>query len=569
MLGLGLGVTASQAVPMARYSIGGFAPAVVAAPAAGVYGVKGGAVAFDALFSFSRLSAAWKRNALGHWVKVVAGEPRTGHHIWKSGKLIPAGILMEADGGVNLALFSEDFTNAAWETIDASYANITRTPNSADGPRGSNTATKLTVASSFKAVNSYIAQSLNIGGTFPYTVSAYMKAAEYSHGVLSVGFYGSGYFAIFDLSSGVISTAPTASGVTAKIEFAGGGWYRCSITSYVAGLRLILITASSDNSLNSASDGTSGIHIDLAQGGFGGNTSSYKPTFGSQVSVAAESIQIDPVTLAKAGGVFGPELIMNGGFDTDTVWLGGGGSGWSISGGMATHTPGTSGRIYQAVAAAQDRYHLFTLDVSGITAGGANMTLLGEGAALTSLSNGPNYFIIESGSINQDFQVYANADFDGSIDNISVREISMPEGLTFLMKGTMTRAKEPVSFSNAIPMQWVLSPSFTEILVSTNAAHTGKALFRHQFEGSLQLRGSADDGIALGVEVPFSLGFVVGATEIEGFLDGVSTGTITHGGIANLLAAPLKLLPVGTGTLEEFRIWTEALPSAAMIAVTS
>ena len=97
MLGLGLGVTAPQAVPLARYSIAGKAPAVVAAPAAGVYAIKGGPVGFDSLFSFSRLSAAWKRNALGHWVKVLAFEPRSGHHIWKGGKLVPAGLALCSD----------------------------------------------------------------------------------------------------------------------------------------------------------------------------------------------------------------------------------------------------------------------------------------------------------------------------------------------------------------------------------------------------------------------------------------------------------------------------------------
>ncbi|WP_297341638.1 hypothetical protein [Pseudophaeobacter sp.] len=74
---------------------------------AGVYGIKGSAVGFDALFSFSRISAAWKRNTLGHWVKVLAGEPRTGHHIWKDGKLVPAGIAICSEVRTNLAPISD------------------------------------------------------------------------------------------------------------------------------------------------------------------------------------------------------------------------------------------------------------------------------------------------------------------------------------------------------------------------------------------------------------------------------------------------------------------------------
>jgi hypothetical protein len=92
MLGLGLGIGVAQTAPLRRYSIGGKAPAVVADYSSGIYGLNGTPVAFDGLFSFARLSAVWKRNALGHWVKVLAGEPRTGHHIWQGGQLVPAGV---------------------------------------------------------------------------------------------------------------------------------------------------------------------------------------------------------------------------------------------------------------------------------------------------------------------------------------------------------------------------------------------------------------------------------------------------------------------------------------------
>jgi hypothetical protein len=73
MLGLGLGIGAGQALPLARYNIGGKALAVVVGYSAGVYGLDGRAVTFDGLLDFARLSAAWKLNALGHWVKALAG----------------------------------------------------------------------------------------------------------------------------------------------------------------------------------------------------------------------------------------------------------------------------------------------------------------------------------------------------------------------------------------------------------------------------------------------------------------------------------------------------------------
>ena len=50
MLGLGLGIGAVQAAPMARYNLGGMAPAVIADTVAGVYGLGGRSVGFDGLF---------------------------------------------------------------------------------------------------------------------------------------------------------------------------------------------------------------------------------------------------------------------------------------------------------------------------------------------------------------------------------------------------------------------------------------------------------------------------------------------------------------------------------------
>jgi len=48
-LGLGLGVRGMQPALMAHYSLGGKAPAVIADPVAGVYGLGGQSVTFEGL----------------------------------------------------------------------------------------------------------------------------------------------------------------------------------------------------------------------------------------------------------------------------------------------------------------------------------------------------------------------------------------------------------------------------------------------------------------------------------------------------------------------------------------
>jgi hypothetical protein len=82
-------------------------------------------------------------------------------------------------------------------------------------------------------------------------------------------------------------------------------------------------------------------------------------------------------------------------------------------------------------------------------------------------------------------------------------------------------------------------------------------------------RSGPADALALGSEEAFALAFVLDATHIEGFYNGVSTGQTAHVGMAALLAAPLQIFPVGSATLKDFRLWPEALPSADLLEATA
>ena len=137
MRGLSGFANAARSIPY-RYWIGGKAPAVIADPVAGVYGLGGRAVGFEGLFSFSRLSAAWKLNALGHWVKVLAGEPRMGHHVWKDGQLVPAGIAVCSEVRTNHVTLSTRF-ETGWSGTD-----VTVTANTHISPDGTINADTLT-----------------------------------------------------------------------------------------------------------------------------------------------------------------------------------------------------------------------------------------------------------------------------------------------------------------------------------------------------------------------------------------------------------------------------------------
>ena len=133
----------------------------------------------------------------------------------------------------------------------------------------------------------------------------------------------------------------------------------------------------------------------------------------------------DMITFSRASGgygltkvSYGPELVTNGDFATDSDWTKG--TGWSISGGVATHsgvtasnltqTPFTVGKVYQ---------------ISWEQSGGQFVAVYGE--ALTSLlSNSTtdgSYTVVFAPTTSDrlDFRTAA----DGvTLDNVSVREVT-------------------------------------------------------------------------------------------------------------------------------------------------
>ena len=114
----------------------------------------------------------------------------------------------------------------------------------------------------------------------------------------------------------------------------------------------------------------------------------------------------------------GTELVTNGDFSASTGWTEGGN--WSIGAGVATHTPGTPSTLSQTVSIVQDISFRVAFDVSGRTAGSVTPALGGTtGTAVT--SNASHAESITPGAgVTVDFN--ATTDFDGEIDNVSVRQ---------------------------------------------------------------------------------------------------------------------------------------------------
>jgi hypothetical protein len=161
----------------------------------------------------------------------------------------------------NLLTYSEQFDNAAW-----TKTNATISADSTSAPDGRTTADKLVEASDTGQAHAVGVTGVTIVTATAYTFSVYAKQAERTKMWVqpgNTGFPGAPV-TFFDLSAGTVISA--GSGVTASIEAADEGFYRCIVTLTSGGTTAnvsIGTTAVSGQTHNG--DGTSGLYLWGAQ----------------------------------------------------------------------------------------------------------------------------------------------------------------------------------------------------------------------------------------------------------------------------------------------------------------
>lgn len=114
------------------------------------------------------------------------------------------------------------------------------------------------------------------------------------------------------------------------------------------------------------------------------------------------------------------DLVTNGTFAADSDWTKG--TGWTISGGTATHAAGSESALTQVLGTTAGAVTTYTLryTVSGRTAGTIQPTF--DGAAGTSRSTNASFEEEVSGTGAMTLLFTASSTFDGSLDDISVYE---------------------------------------------------------------------------------------------------------------------------------------------------
>lgn len=125
------------------------------------------------------------------------------------------------------------------------------------------------------------------------------------------------------------------------------------------------------------------------------------------------------------GATLGAELITNGTFDGDSDWTKN--SGWSISGGVAARIPGASATtLAQSITLVPGTSYRITYTVTSLSAGSFAARFSG-GTTVTGITRttaGTYSEVMTPAAGNTRLEIYAVSATNGTIDNISVREVT-------------------------------------------------------------------------------------------------------------------------------------------------
>jgi hypothetical protein len=176
----------------------------------------------------------------------------------------------------NLALYSEQFNNAAW-----TKTNTTITANATTSPDGYANADKLVEDTS--TGTHQIQKILTVSAATVYTTSVFVKYAgrewiRFTDAQSSNRIHFNTLTGVFGTTSGTV--------IDYNSTTLGDGWYKLSLTTTSVGTAYTprITLAEADNDITYTGDGTSGVYIYGAQLEAGAYATSYIPTLGAAVT---------------------------------------------------------------------------------------------------------------------------------------------------------------------------------------------------------------------------------------------------------------------------------------------
>jgi hypothetical protein len=255
--------------------------------------------AFADLITFTRSTTATFVGSNGLIQSAAINAPRFD---FSPTTLAPLGFLIE-EQRVNLALYSDQFDNAAW-----GKALSTITADATTSPDGTANADKITPTA--VAGEHYARQTISISTGASITVSIYVKADGYRSirmRCLDAAIPANGFQGSLDTSTGSNGGSVAGAGTftSASATSVGNGWWRLTVSGNAGATAAsiifdVFVLPGDQNSASSfTGDGVSGLFLWGAQLEVGAFATSYIPTVASTVTRA-------PDNAAITGAAFSP-----------------------------------------------------------------------------------------------------------------------------------------------------------------------------------------------------------------------------------------------------------------------
>lgn len=305
--------------------------------------------------------------------------------------------------------------------------------------------------------------------------------------------------------------------------------------------------------------------------------------FSSTAPLYQDNLAATPLTLpdqsvgmaldVSRGMALGPELVTNGGFDTDTAWTKG--AGWTIGGGSA-NASSASGILVQAVPVVSGKFYLVGWSAT-FSAGQFQLRVGGLDGGYYSTS-GVKSAIVQAGAAG--ILEFVATVMSGSVDNVSIREIQslparqaslglrpkwgrMPKG------GRRNRANYTDQFDNAL---W--SKSGLSVVPNVAAASSGDMTVDRLVQSATNSEHYIEQGALSLVAGTYISTYRVRAetltafqimvvhighapvTTAAAFAVNTTTGVITAGSIQTGVITSSGAVPVGGGWYDCFVVYT-------------
>ena len=280
---------------------------------------------------------------------------------------------------------------------------------------------------------------------------------------------------------------------------------------------------------------------------------------------------------------YGPEVVTNGKFGTDTAgWASGASAATSaaVSGEMQVTNVSSNGRVVTAIPTVVGRRY----EVSGVgrvisgTAGKAASLYLTNNFGTTIQSGTVNYTTTDA-PLGLFFTATATTSYISAIvmgnggnvsafDNVSVKEIN-PLSVSIQMDGKMTYADNGQLYEVAHYFWNINSSNRIISALQTTGSFAGKPIFEQRANGVTNNVTGANAGYSPNINVPFNIASRHGSTFVNGSHEGtLLTANTTPTILPDLSATDLILGSILMGTIGKFRMWSDDLGDVGITEAT-